>query len=67
MADEEDDQQQQQRSVRMPQVRTSTVDDDYVYELKPLPKKSFDTGQSTQQGGMAPQFEMVSSPLKNQY
>ena len=56
--------QQQQQGVAMPEVNTSLiVADDYVYEVTP-PKDRKGLGkQDTQQGGMASQFEVVSSAL----
>ena len=61
---------QQQGAVRMPQVNYLMVaQDDYAYELKPLPKRAFDqiggttAGQSSASGGMSSQFDVVSSAL----
>lgn len=61
----EEQQQQQAQPVKMPQVNLYAVaQDDYAYETKPLPKKSFaEQGQQTQSGGMSSQFEIVSSAL----
>jgi hypothetical protein len=58
-------QQQQQQPVAMPEVTTSLLSaDDYVYEPKAPPgKEGEQEGQSQQSGGMASQFEIVSSPL----
>jgi hypothetical protein len=66
------DEQQQQQPMTMtsgqrspwPQVRNNSGDDDYVYEVKPLPKKDA-TGQQQQSGGMGAQFEAVSSGANN--
>ena len=66
MPEEQQQQQQEQTTaVKMPQVNPNLLaGDDYVYEPKPLPKKPFgDQGQDTQAGGMAGQFDMVTSAL----
>lgn len=66
MADEQ--QQQGQGPWRPPtmlQSRTSIVQDDYRYEPKAVPKPSFLEGQPQQQGGMAPQFEIVTGGINN--
>jgi hypothetical protein len=61
---------QQQSGARMPQVNYLMVtQDDYAYEMKPLPKRAFDqiggttAGQSSASGGMSSQFDVVSSAL----
>lgn len=67
MPEEEQQQGQQppgQGKVRMPQVNYNMLaGDDYAYEPKPLPAKPFEESQDQQQGGMASQFEIVSSQL----
>jgi hypothetical protein len=66
MADQQQQQGQQKPGVPgMPEVRTTIVDDDYQYEIKPLPKKGPDQGQNAQSGGMASQFEAVTSGIDN--
>ena len=62
--------QQQTGGVRMPQVNYLLVtQDDYAYEMKPLPKRAFDqiggttSGQQSASGGMSSQFDVVSSAL----
>lgn len=71
MPNGQDDQQQQQQGQRrpgvpnMPQSKSTTVDDDYAYEIKPLPKKGPDQGQNAQAGGMAAQFDAVTSGIDN--
>jgi hypothetical protein len=74
MADDDQGQQQeeqpQSRAGRMPKVTSSTVDDDYAYELK-APKKPWDTsaqqGMNAQSGGMGAQFEIQKSTTASQY
>jgi hypothetical protein len=60
MADEE----QTIPAPSMPQARYTTLDDDYQYEIKPLPRPDIlEEGQAAQSGGMASQFETVASGL----
>jgi hypothetical protein len=66
MADQQQQQGQQKPGVPdMPQARSTIVDDDYAYEIKPLPKKGPDQGQAAQSGGMASQFDAVTSGIDN--
>jgi hypothetical protein len=61
------DGEEQQTTSKLPQVNYLAVSqDDYMYESKPLPRRvveELSRGQQT--GGMASQFEIVSSGLKN--
>lgn len=65
MAEQQQGQQKKPGVPDMPQSKSTTVDDDYAYEIKPLPKKGPDQGQSAQSGGMASQFEAVVSGIDN--
>ena len=60
-------QQQGQAKANMPQVNYLSVADDYEYEIKMPPRKPFDQqqGMAQQSGGMASQFDTVSSGVNN--
>ena len=56
-----------QQQPKLPAVNyLSTAQDDYIYESRPLPKRVTDElARGQQSGGMASQFEIVSSGLNN--
>ena len=58
---------QQGGRAQLPEVNYLTASgDDYVYESKPLPKRVVeDLDRAAQSGGMASQFETISSGLSN--
>ena len=67
MADEQQ-QQQGSKGANLPKVNyLSAASDDYEFEIKMPPRKPFDQqqGMAQQSGGMASQFDTVSSGVNN--